>query len=146
MPWRDTAPRPRKSKNFAAFWMPTREMRMAGLDSWLSADVMHALGWALIHSLWQGLSVAALAAALMAFSRRPSIRYLIAVGALALMLAAPVATFFLLMKAGASAHAVSPAPPSAFVFANPSTANVAPAANAPPASGPERPRRSGIVW
>ena len=35
---------------------------MASLNSWLSADVLHALGWALIHSLWQCLGVAALAA------------------------------------------------------------------------------------
>jgi len=39
---------------------------------------MHALGWALIHSLWQCVGLAALAAILMACSRRPSIRYLIA--------------------------------------------------------------------
>ncbi len=82
---------------------------MASLNSWLSETVLHALGWALIHSLWQCLAVAALAALVMAFCRRPSIRYIIAVGALALMLAAPVATFFLLMRApvpaASSAHA-----------------------------------------
>ena len=64
---------------------------MARLDSWLSADVMHALGWALIHSLWQCLGLAALAAILMAFSRRPTIRYLVATAALVAMLAAPMA-------------------------------------------------------
>lgn len=75
---------------------------MAGLNSWLSAKVMHALGWALIHSLWQCLAIAALAAVLMALSRRPSIRYLVGVGALAAILAAPVATFFVLMAAPAT--------------------------------------------
>jgi beta-lactamase regulating signal transducer with metallopeptidase domain len=71
---------------------------MATLDSWLSPIVMQALGWALIHALWQGLALAALAAVAMAFSRRPSVRYGIGVGALALMLAAPLATFLVLMK------------------------------------------------
>src|SRR5271168_685393 len=98
MPWPGTKPHPKKSKNSAAFWMRTKETAMTRLDSWVSPDIMHALGWALIHSLWQALSVAALAAGLMAFSRRPSVRYLVATGALALMLAAPVATFLLLMK------------------------------------------------
>ncbi len=71
---------------------------MASLSSWLSPVVMRALGWALIHSLWQCLAIAALAALLMAFSRRPPLRYTIAVGALALMLAAPVITFLLLVQ------------------------------------------------
>jgi len=79
---------------------------MARPDSWLAPNVMHALGWALIHSLWQGVAVAALAAALMAFSKKPALRYLIGVGAVALMLAAPVATFLLLVQPAAPAHAL----------------------------------------
>ncbi len=71
---------------------------MTRLTSWLSADVMHALGWALIHSLWQGLGVVALAMLAMAFCRRPSMRYLIGVAALAVMLAAPAATVLVLMR------------------------------------------------
>ncbi|HXS06768.1 MAG TPA: M56 family metallopeptidase [Rhizomicrobium sp.] len=82
---------------------------MARLNSWLSPDVMHALGWALIHSLWQCVALAALAAALMAFSRRPSVRYLVATGALAAMLVALVATFFILVKPTQPAHVPSPA-------------------------------------
>src|SRR5450631_1608248 len=132
MPWQGTAPPAKKLKNFAAFWMPIREIRMASLNSWLSPDVMHALGWALIHSLWQCLGVAALAAALMAFSRRPSVRYLVAVGALALMLAAPVATFFVLMNSAASAHAVHPVHafqrPGSVIATAPATASAPPVA------------------
>jgi beta-lactamase regulating signal transducer with metallopeptidase domain len=79
---------------------------MARLDSWLAPNVMHALGWALIHSLWQGVAAAALAAALMAFSRKPSVRYLIGVAALTLMLAAPAATFLLLLQPATLAPAV----------------------------------------
>ena len=82
---------------------------MTGLNSWLSPNVMHALGWALIHSLWQCAAVAALAALMMAFIRRPSVRYLVGVGALALMLAAPLATFLVLMKPAAPVQVLRPA-------------------------------------
>jgi len=69
---------------------------MTTLTNWLSPSAMHSLGWTLLHFLWQGTAVAALAAVLMAVCRRASARYVPAVGALLLMLAAPVATFFLL--------------------------------------------------
>ncbi|HEY4274485.1 MAG TPA: M56 family metallopeptidase, partial [Rhizomicrobium sp.] len=82
---------------------------MASLTSWLSADILHALGWALIHSLWQGAGLAALAALAMAPFRRPSIRYLIAIAALAAMLAAPVATFLIAVAPGAPLHTLLPA-------------------------------------
>jgi beta-lactamase regulating signal transducer with metallopeptidase domain len=64
------------------------------IANWLSPDVMRPLGWALFHFLWQGTALAALAAVTMALIRRASVRYLLAVGTLILMLAAPVATFF----------------------------------------------------
>ena len=95
---------------------------MARLNSWLSPDVLHALGWALVHSLWQCLAVAALAAATMAFVLRPALRYLIGVGALALMLAASTATFLLLLK-----H-VTPDSPIAAISTNIPTAPPIPAA------------------
>src|SRR5690349_8341677 len=109
MRWPGAAPHPKRSKNSAASWMRMRETMMARLNSWLSPDVMHALGWALIHSLWQCVALAALAAALMAFSRRPSVRYLVATGALAAMLVALVATFFILVKPTQPAHLPLPA-------------------------------------
>jgi beta-lactamase regulating signal transducer with metallopeptidase domain len=89
---------------------------MTGLNSWLSPAVLHALGWALIHSLWQCAGVAALAALAMAFIRRPAVRYLVGVGALALMLAAPVATFLVLAKPAAPAPVLQPAPMPASVL------------------------------
>jgi hypothetical protein len=96
---------------------------MARPDSWLSADVMHALGWALIHSLWQCLGLAWLAAVLMAFSRRPSIRYLVGTGALVAMLAAPAATFLVLMKPAVPLHALIPASPGPQIFSEPAAVN-----------------------
>jgi beta-lactamase regulating signal transducer with metallopeptidase domain/uncharacterized protein YnzC (UPF0291/DUF896 family) len=62
--------------------------------NWLSPSAMQATGWALLHFLWQGTALAALAAAAMALCRRASARYLVGVSALALMLLAPLATFF----------------------------------------------------
>jgi bla regulator protein blaR1 len=64
------------------------------LMNWLSPSAMQALGWALLHFLWQGTALAAVAAAAMALSRRASTRYLLGVSALVLMLLAPLATFF----------------------------------------------------
>jgi beta-lactamase regulating signal transducer with metallopeptidase domain len=65
---------------------------MTTLTSWLSPNLMHALAWTLLHFLWQGAALAALAAAAMALCNRSSARYAVALGVLVLMLAAPVAT------------------------------------------------------
>ena len=105
---------------------------MARLNSWLSADVLHALGWALIHSLWQCVGLAALAAILMAFSRRPSVRYLIATAALAVMLAVPAATVFLLTKPSTTAQAPTLQHPASQLFTASAPAN-------PPRSAPVAP-------
>jgi Zn-dependent protease with chaperone function len=103
---------------------------MERLNSWLSPEVTHALGWALIHSLWQCLAVAALAAGLMALSRRPNIRYVIGLGALALTLAAPAATFFVLMRPIVPVQALLHAGPAAFPAAIPGSPISATAASA----------------
>jgi beta-lactamase regulating signal transducer with metallopeptidase domain len=66
---------------------------MKSLMNLVSPSAMQSLGWALLHFLWQGTALAALAAAAMALCRRASARYLIGVGALVLMLLAPLATF-----------------------------------------------------
>ena len=67
---------------------------MTTLADWLSPHTMHALGWALLHFLWQGMALAALAAVTMAACRKASTRYCVGVTTLTLMLAAPAATFF----------------------------------------------------
>jgi beta-lactamase regulating signal transducer with metallopeptidase domain len=63
------------------------------LTNWFSPVVMQSLGWALLHFLWQGTALAAMAAAAIALCRRASTRYLVAFVVLALMLLAPLATF-----------------------------------------------------
>ncbi len=67
---------------------------MNSLLNLLSPAAMHSLGWALLHFLWEGTALAAIAAAAMALCRRPSARYVIGVGALVFMLLAPLVTFF----------------------------------------------------
>src|SRR6516165_8359117 len=66
------------------------------------SGTMQSLGWALVHFLWQGAALAALAGSAMALFRRPAARYRIGVGALALMLLAPIATFLFYSEQGAS--------------------------------------------
>jgi beta-lactamase regulating signal transducer with metallopeptidase domain len=77
---------------------------MMTLTNWITPGTMQSLGWALVHFLWQGTALAALAASAMALFRRPATRYRIGVVALALMLLAPIATFWFYseQRAGAS--------------------------------------------
>ncbi len=65
---------------------------MIMLLKFVSPNAMQSLGWALLHFLWQGTALAALAAVAMALCRRASTRYLIGMGTLVLMSLAPVAT------------------------------------------------------
>jgi len=60
----------------------------------VSPTVIESWGWALLHFIWQGTALAAVSAAAMALCRRAATRYLLGVGALGLMLLAPLATFF----------------------------------------------------
>jgi len=74
---------------------------MTHLSTWVSIDmlrpdIMRTLGWSLVHFLWQGAAIAALLAAAMAMCHSTATRYVLAVGALTLMLASPVVTFSVL--------------------------------------------------
>jgi len=69
---------------------------MTLLISWISETTLRLLALSLLHFLWQGAAVAALAYVVMMLCRSASTRYAVGVGAMALMLAAPVATFVVL--------------------------------------------------
>jgi beta-lactamase regulating signal transducer with metallopeptidase domain len=73
----------------------------------LSPTAMQALAWALLHFLWQGTALAALAAAAMALCRSTSARYALGVGTLVLMLLAPLATFLFYSQQFYSQHSYS---------------------------------------
>ena len=67
---------------------------MIATESLLREPAIQALGWALLHFVWQGALVGALAAlALRAFrNSAPDVRYVVAAIALALMATIPVVT------------------------------------------------------
>ena len=69
---------------------------ITAIPHWLSPHAMHALGWSLLHFLWQGTALAALAAGLMALCQRSSARYVVGVSMLVLMSIAPLATLWYL--------------------------------------------------
>src|ERR1700722_12621972 len=69
---------------------------------------VQAIAWTLIHFCWQAAVIAAAyrALSLLAERRSSNTRYLLALGALLLMIAASVATFAFEMRAGASSATV----------------------------------------
>jgi beta-lactamase regulating signal transducer with metallopeptidase domain len=91
---------------------------MRTLASGISPELLQALGWALLHFVWQGAALAALFALANALCRRATARYALAVMTLILMMAAPVITFTAMLRQtspavtlgarGASTSAVKP--------------------------------------
>ena len=77
---------------------------MTTVTNWISPETMQSLGWALLHFLWQGTALAALAAAAMAVFRKPAARYLIGIIVLGLMLVGPVGDIRLLLAATFEYH------------------------------------------
>ena len=71
---------------------------MTTLVNWISPSTMQALGWGLLHFVWQGTALAAVSAAAMALSRRTQMRYIIGVAMLVLMLVAPIGTVAFYMQ------------------------------------------------
>ncbi|PYT83108.1 MAG: hypothetical protein DMG40_03815 [Acidobacteria bacterium] len=91
---------------------------MRTLAQGISPELLQALGWTLLHFVWQGAALAALFAVANTVCRRATPRYALAVVTLVLMMAVPVVTFTALMgredpavtdgARGASAIAVKP--------------------------------------
>jgi len=75
---------------------------------------MQVLAWSLLHFLWQGAAIAAVAAAFMFVFRKPATRYLVGIAALALMLVSFGVTFSLISGAsGAVAEVTTAGAPAA---------------------------------
>ncbi len=98
---------------------------MSALSSLLPFEVVQALGWTLVHFLWQGVVLAFLSIALLPLCRTASDRYTAAFVTLAFMVAAPVITFATIHRSGAHGlgldtgiwrHVVDA--PAAFVWMN----------------------------
>src|SRR5215467_1396017 len=71
---------------------------MTTLAHGISPELLQALGWTLLHFVWQGAALAALFALANALCRQPTTRYALAVITLVLMMAAPVITFIELTR------------------------------------------------
>jgi beta-lactamase regulating signal transducer with metallopeptidase domain len=71
-----------------------------------TSDLMQTLAWSLLHFLWQGAAIAAVAAAVMYVLRSPSARYLVGISALVLMLASFAITFSLISGAPNAAESL----------------------------------------
>jgi len=101
---------------------------MSGTENLLAQPATQALGWALLHFVWQGFAVAALYGLARLFMRRKSAnaRYAVACGAMLTMLVLAASTFTLLYEAMPKAT-----PAGVFDHAEPSAAPLADAALAP---------------
>ena len=136
---------------------------MTALENFASPALTRALGWTLLHSLWQGVLVAAvLAGALLLLRRqRAEVRYVASAGALGVMVALAGITFGLYFRAGvgqAGSGALSPntvktlraAPLKQFEKAAVARAAASPgqaaaaASTAMPATNPGRPSAVGL--
>ena len=78
---------------------------MNAFANWFTPDVLRTFGLSLLHFLWQGAVLAALAAASLALARKASTRYALAVGALLAMVAAPVFTYLALRESSPVSNA-----------------------------------------
>src|SRR5256885_14216999 len=78
---------------------------MSLLEMLMAKPVLQALGWALVHFIWQGALVAILYAGVAQTLRRraANARYSLACAAMLLMLALPVATVFITDQSSARA-------------------------------------------
>jgi beta-lactamase regulating signal transducer with metallopeptidase domain len=109
---------------------------MTSLIAWTGTAVVEALGWTLIHFIWEGAALALLLYVLLAFSRSATMRYALSLGVLAAMALAPLVTFALLRQ---QPHGSSQWPAAFGTLQQPlqvlgTVTNVAPAAAQLPAS------------
>jgi beta-lactamase regulating signal transducer with metallopeptidase domain len=65
---------------------------------WFAPDTLRTLGWSLLHFLWQGFALAAIASIGMTLFRRASARYIVGVLTLLAMVASVALTFVLLLN------------------------------------------------
>ncbi len=67
---------------------------MTTLEFWMQSDAAKALGWTLLHSLWEGAAIALLVATVFAISRSPRVRYTAACLAMLALLLGFAATLY----------------------------------------------------
>jgi GWxTD domain-containing protein len=102
---------------------------MMPLQNWVETPVAEAVGWTLLHSLWEGALIAAALAAAVAAMRSPRVRYAAACAAMLAMLGAFALTFLRVMPDAVRGAQIVPA--SAFA-----ESGVRPVADGASASNP----------
>ena len=82
---------------------------MTGIDSIVNEPAVQAIGWALVHFVWQGTLIALIAAAALRLLRQSAadVRYVVATIALALMATLPVVTGLQVWRGTAAEASVS---------------------------------------
>src|SRR5215470_17634673 len=90
---------------------------MTALTSLFAPDTMRTLGWSLLHFVWQGFALAAIASIAMTFFRRASARYIIGVLTLFAMVTSVAMTFVLLLNSQSALQATEAAATPFVVFA-----------------------------
>ena len=78
---------------------------MTGLTSLFAPDTLRTLGWSLLHFVWQGFALAAVASVALTLFRRASTRYIIGVLTLFAMVASVACTFVVLLNSQAAMQA-----------------------------------------
>ncbi|HWY42467.1 MAG TPA: M56 family metallopeptidase [Candidatus Sulfotelmatobacter sp.] len=89
---------------------------MTDLTRWLAPDTLRTLGWSLLHFLWQGFALAAVASVAMTLFRRASTRYIVGVLTLLAMVASVATTFVLLLNSQSALQATEAAATPVVVF------------------------------
>jgi len=80
------------------------------LETWVATPLAGAVGWTLLHSLWQGAIVSAALAAVLMATRSPRARYTAACAALILLLVGFGGTLFRVLPEGGDSLKAAPAP------------------------------------
>jgi beta-lactamase regulating signal transducer with metallopeptidase domain len=118
---------------------------MTNFAGWISPAVLLALGWTLLHFVWQGVGFAALFAVAMTICRSPQIRYVLAVATLGLMMASPVITFLWLNRE--AVPAVQSGEHGALTWAETSTQNAtALSGSVAPAAVSQTGQPAAMLW
>jgi beta-lactamase regulating signal transducer with metallopeptidase domain/sporulation protein YlmC with PRC-barrel domain/uncharacterized protein YnzC (UPF0291/DUF896 family) len=89
---------------------------MTNLLSIFAPETLRTLGWSLLHFVWQGFALVAIASIAMTLFRRASARYIVGVLTLVAMLASVAITFVLLLNSQSAMRATEAAATPVVVF------------------------------
>ena len=90
---------------------------MTDLTSFIAPETLRTLGWSLLHFVWQGFALAAIASIALTLFRRASARYIVGVLTLLAMVTSVAITFMLLLNSQSAMQATENAATPVLVFA-----------------------------